>query len=201
MRKIPALIHREDTKFLSEINLFNHPLATLVYNKEKFILSQLNKIHDGYIILPGYISDETNQKLEVQLAVTGKVRKNETFKTCFQREIAEEIGFRIDSNLVLNKVYDKYNDICFSIISKKNIKYDDETVFKDGDDIYDKRIISWMYMRELDEDLIINRKRLPSDDIAGETIVILEVKHLRYILNCLLDKKVKKCSKYCFKLK
>lgn len=200
---IKVLLHEENTNYFEEKDILEIPLAMVVYGKEIEIYNELKKLNDGYIILPGYIDNKMKKKnlpMEVQLAVTGKRKKNETIVECFQREIGEEIGLHIHSDLINYKELEDNNlNINFSIINLDNFKSSNFKISK-SKDLDNDKIITWLHTNKIDHNLIFNRNRIKSNDIAGSSIIIISVEDLITIFNKWFNKETSFYSKFCFKL-
>ena len=197
MSEILAYKHTEFSDTLEEINLYHYPLAMMVYNKEKILLKQLKKLHSGFLIIPGY--DYDDKPMEIQLAITGKRKSNETFHQTFQREIAEEVGVNIDNKFTFTSIPDYKSNIKFSIITPKHFSHKDITQ-NNYKDTFDK-IITWIHIPHFENTTIINRSRLLSDDIAGSSIIIVSVENMIKIFQKYINKEHTKYNKYCFTLK
>ena len=195
MNTIKAFKHVEFNNYFQEIDISKLPMAMGVSRKEKWLYNKLKTLKTGYLIVPSY--NYINKPIETQLAVTGKVKKNETPQQAIQREIAEEIGFNINTNFKIEQIKDKRN-IYFSIVSEIN-NSEDKYEYSDHDDKSDK-IITWYHTKKIDNEKIFNRKRISSDDIAGQTIVIISVENIIKIFELYLkDCKTKyKENSYCF---
>lgn len=192
------LLHKEGTKYFEIRSIKNLEISTNIYRKLNFLHEQIKKLDDnGFIIVPAYQNEYNTQ---FQLVVTGKCKVNENPLSGLLREVKEELGLTLMSNINLNKIPDeKIDNMYFSIITSNNIKKNDNNiVVNQFEDNYNMKIICWVYVNKINEKLIFNRKRLFSDDIAGESICIIPVELVKYILNKWIKNKIKKISKYSF---
>ncbi|ADO67136.1 hypothetical protein crov103 [Cafeteria roenbergensis virus] len=193
------LLHTEGDKYFNLDNISILPISTIVYGKITFLLEQLNNLNSkGFFIVPAY---ETKNNKEIQLAVTGKCKYNEKPMDAIKREVAEELGLKINSAPInIIQIPDRQNEIYFSIvksdkISSNDLLYNSHNNVKDNPN---KKVICWIYVENIDEETIFNRLRKKSDDKAGKIISIIPVTVMKMILNKWINKKIKKVSRFSF---
>lgn len=198
-----VLLHQEGNNYFEVADILKIPLSTIVYGKFEFLLEQLKNIKTGFLIVPAYQEEQVN-KIQIQLAVTGKCKSNEIPLDAFKREVAEELGIEINLKIEnIKKISDPQNELYFSLVKQKNIKsnllqtnYQSKQI-----DNPKKKIICWIYTEEIDEELIFSRCRRNSSDDAGKLISIIPVELMKIILEKWLSRKVKKISRFSFILK
>lgn len=204
-----GILHKEEINTINNINLENHKMCNVINLRINQLESQLKLIpDDGVILVPGY--EEPNGELSLQLAVTGKYKYDESLSEGIAREVAEELGFSLDlSKIRCKKLFNK-KDIYFSAInmteSLSNKVFESTNTNKDN---FRKRMTCWVYFQEKDypivnEDnfnIITNRKRIKSDDIAGKVIFGIPKKHMKKILEAWKKDDIDKHSKYLFSMK
>ena len=114
------LFHKEGDNHFNLDIINNYPISTIIYGKICFLLNQLNNLNpEGFFIVPTY---KTKNKKQIQLAVTGKFKKNETPENAIRREVAEELGLNVNFNpLNIINIHDNQNELYFSILTSDNI--------------------------------------------------------------------------------
>ena len=195
------LLHTEGSNEFILENIDNIYISTIVYGKVNYLLEKINRIKDGYIILPVYEGDE---KLEIQLVVSGKCKDNELPLDAMNREVAEELGFSINDNkMEVEKIADENNELYFSFLENCKIKSNQlERNFQSSFiDNPKRKVMCWIHTNVLDEDVIFNRVRRRSKDDAGYIIGVVPVNLIKEILQKWSKKKIRKLSRFCFVLK
>jgi len=195
------LFHTEGKKYFDLDNIFNFPISTIVYGKILFLLKQLDNLNkNGFFIVPTY---ETDNSKQIQLAVTGKCKNNEKPYDAMRREVAEELGFKVNcENINITPIQDKQNKLYFSLLSKDNISANNLSANFQDDcvDNPNKKIICWVYVDDINEEIIFNRKRRNSNDNAGKTISIIPIGIMKMILKKWANNNIKKISRFSFKI-
>ena len=150
-----------------------------------------------FVILPTYALND--KLIDWQLALTGKIKYKPThltrkgiikYSACL--EVAEEIGLSISYSEINNIkshsfVYNgKKSSHTFCTIIPKSMsgyKYDSELIkIQKLKDNFSDRIFCWVFID--DPSQVIERKRMPSLDTAGEkAVLIVKVPFLRFVLN------------------
>ena len=195
------LFHTEEEKHFNLDDIFNFPISTIVYGKILFLLEQLKELNpNGFIIVPTY---ETENNKQIQLAVTGKCKNNEKPIDAIRREVAEELGFKVNCDPInITPIKDKQNELFFSLLTKEHISANQlSSNFQDNClDNPNKKVICWVYVDDINEDIIFNRKRRNSNDNAGKTISIIPVGVIKMILEKWANNNIKKISRFSFKI-
>lgn len=201
LSKKNILLHYEGTKEFILDNIDNMYISTIVYGKINYLLNKINDLSDGYIILPIY---EGDKKLEIQLVVSGKCKDNEIPNDGINREVAEELGFSINDDILnLERIPDENNELYFSML--KNCKITSNKLERNFQSVKidnpKKKVMCWIHMTEIDENIIFNRVRRKSKDDAGYIIGIVPVELIKVILKNWSNKMIRKVSRFCFKVK
>lgn len=193
------LFHTEGDHHFDLDTINKYPISTIVYGKISFLLNQLEELDpNGFFIVPAY---ETNNRKEIQLAVTGKCKNNENPIDAIRREVAEEVGLNVNYNdFQIINIPDKKNNLYFSLLKRKNISSNklstnyQETIT----DNPNKKIICWIYVEKINEKIIFERLRRNSNDIAGKVISIIPVSIMKMILEKWINNKIKRNSRFTF---
>ena len=198
------LLHYEGTKTFEIDIIDNYEVSTIIYGQLNFLKNEVNNLTDGFILVPAY--KYKGNVIQIQLAVTGKCKQNEIPIDGIHREIAEEIGLIINDNnnkLKIKKLVDKQNNLYFSLINNlKLVPNQLETNYQSGsNDNPREKVITWLYQKVIDEELIFNRKRRNSKDEAGEIMAVLPVKLVKHILEKWSNNEIKKVDRFGFILK
>ena len=195
------LIHYEGTKEFQLDTIDKYEISTIVYGQMCFMREEIKKLEDGFIFVPAYLYKEN--VIQFQLAVTGKCKKNEIPIDGIRREILEELGFNIkadNKDINIKQLKDKQNNLYFTYLD--NLKLESNKLERnfqsDSSDNPKEKVIAWVYQKEIDEELIFNRKRRNSKDVGGEIMGILPVKLVKYILNKWGRGEIKKVDRFGF---
>lgn len=206
---------KEDVKKGSDINLLLHVERENKFYKDKlsryhlsditnvsieFLLNELKYLpDDGVILAPGYILE--NKSVELQLCVTGKVKYFEFAQEAITREIAEELGFYFDHKKIkYKKMTGHNNNTYYSLIELTPHNLINNIPENGNKDYISKRIISWVYVRESNINLLLKRNRINSDDDAGEIIVGIRKRDMKDILLKWKSNKITYIDKHTFDL-
>ncbi len=192
-------LHVEGDKEFSEMDINDIPISTTLNSYGSNTINML-KGKKGWVIIPGYLNKlDDNGKLtdkiilsDIQLAVTGKCKKGETYISAVKRETKEELGFDIETKDVeepwepingCGKFYKSKIYPC--IVSPTIIKSEVQTTNKsipESEDDFKRRIQSWFFVENPKDSSILNRVRSKNTDKAGEIIAIVSVDQLLKLL-------------------
>lgn len=193
------LLHEEGNNKFELVNIYNYEISTIIYGQLKFLKDEIKKLDNGFLIVPAYNSDA----IQIQLAVTGKCKNNEIPIDGIRREVVEELGFNIkenDNNIIIKKLEDNQNNLYFSFLDNVELNPNRlETNYQSvSNDNPKEKIIAWIYQKEINENLIFNRKRMNSKDIAGKIIGIIPVSLVKLILKKWSNNEIKRVDRYGF---
>jgi len=168
-------------------------------NALSWLVDNQSFLRHKYFVLPAY-KNKRNLLNDWQTNISGSIKQGESPEHAAQRELLEEIGVYFDpKHLSLINVENKKGKRFYHyVVDVDNGSVDRPYEFEFEDTRYDcpDKVFIWLFTNNPYHDNIRMRRRMLSDDNAGEVLVILPFGFVHRVIYLMSKHQFKPCGKW-----
>lgn len=171
-------VHNEGSNILEGESFSKFGLSKCIYAQKSDIINFLDG-QTGYVALPVY---QNKSFADFQLAVTGSIGTMEFPEEASVREIQEEIGLFTCNEDIIKSTYVKNQkkDLYLHIHKLATCEPARHINSNPGEDDRSQKVISWVVLNDPKD--IIKRKRIQSNDTAGNLVIVAAISDIIKLL-------------------